>query len=131
MKPQEIQGSFLKDDEIPKTLWPILSRIFKEQWPVLSQSAQAIEAWIKDNPSAQRFPRSLGKVVFQLGAVIEERTLTTLPIWMLQRPLDFYQGLNEIDSANVDAFLKVGGDEALQLQLNFRLKRANFRIAVA
>ena len=34
---------------------------------------------------------------------------------MLQRPLDFYQGLNEIDSANVDAFLKGGAMKALQL----------------
>ena len=132
MQPQNIEGTFIGEDDIPKTLWPILKRIFKEQWPILNQSAQAIETWIKENPLVKKFPRSLGKVTFQLGQATEERTLTTLPIWMLQRPLDFYNALNETDSASVNTFLnKIGGYEAMQLKVNFRLKRDNFRLSVA
>ncbi len=132
MQPQQLQGAFIEKDRIPKTLWPILIRIFKEQWPVLNQSAHAVAAWIKENPLATKFPRSLGKVQFQLGNTTEERTLTTFPVWMLQRLLDYYQSLNETNAMSVNNFLRdIGGHQALQLTLNFRLKRDNFRISVA
>jgi hypothetical protein len=66
---------------------------------------------------------------FQIGNVSEERTLTTFPVWKMQRALNFYQSLNAKEKEKVDAFLReVGGKEAMQLSLNFRLIRKGFRV---
>ena len=130
-QPQKINGSFLDNDEVPQTLWPVLQRIFKEQFPVLTKTAHKIQEFLDDNPQPKKFPRSLGKVDFQLGDATEERTLTTFPCWMLQRSLDYYGSLKETDKESVDAFLKeVGGTEAMQISLKFRLARRNFRLAL-
>ena len=36
--PEGVVGHFLPDDEVPETLYPILTRMFKEQFPVLAET---------------------------------------------------------------------------------------------
>ncbi|MBL91439.1 MAG: glutathione S-transferase [Myxococcales bacterium] len=132
MHPANVMGSFLDNDEIPPTLWPILQRMFKEQHPVLIKSVQQIQNYLDENPNPKRFPRSLGKVRFQIGGVEEERTLTTFPIWKMQRAFNFYQSLDVKEKENVDTLLsEVGGQEYMQTEITFKLVRNNFKVQVA
>ena len=50
---------------------------------------------------------------------------------MLQRPLDAYQGLAEVERETVDAWLvRVGGLDAMQLQVKNRFTVRDFQICL-
>jgi hypothetical protein len=50
---------------------------------------------------------------------------------MLQRPLEAYQRLEGSDKAAADAWLeRVGGTEAMQLQVRHPFERRNFKMAL-
>ncbi len=127
--PQEIHGDFLENDDVPKTLWPILTRMFKEQFPTLDETVRRIDHYLDENPQPKRFPRGLGKLEFTLGKTQEERTVMTFQQWMLQRSLDCYQKLQASEKESVDQLLhEVGGHKAMQIRPKYRLTRKNFRI---
>jgi len=63
------------------------------------------------------------------GAEEENRALLSFPQWKLQRPLDWYQGLDEAQRGPVNEMLdKVGGREAMQMTIPRRVKRENNRL---
>jgi glutathione S-transferase len=122
-------GNFIDDDQIPPTLHGILSRIFKEQWPVLQQTAAAVNSWLSEHPDSKKIPRSLGVLEFSVGTAVAERKILTFQHWMLQRSMDFYQSLGADERGPVDAFLQsVGGLKALGFPMEKRLTRERFRV---
>jgi len=127
--PSAAPGNFLENDEVPEQLWPILRRMFQEQFPVLREAVNRTQTWLAEHPDAEKLPRSLGEVEFRIGSATETRRLLTFQHWMLQRSLFFYQSLVEDQQASVDALLRdLGGFDAMQIQVERPLTRRRFRV---
>ncbi len=126
--PEPRSGSFLLNDEVPETLYPVLVRIFEEQFPPLREMVSALGVWIDNNPG-EKIPRVIGKQAFTLKevdgtSVTAERGMFPFSQWMLQRVLDFYLPLSGRSRQNVDILLdQVGGRRALQMTVKRRVKR--------
>lgn len=126
--PDPKSGSFLPDDEVPETLYPVLRRMIEEQFPPLREMVAALGEWIDAHPG-ENIPRAIGTQAFVLKEadgkpVVGERGMFTFSQWMLQRVLDFYQPLTGRSRESVDALLQaVGGREAMQINLSRRVKR--------
>ncbi len=126
--PEPKSGSFLANDEVPETLYPVLARIFEEQFPPLREMVSALGDWINDNPG-KKIPRAIGKQAFTLKEadgtpVTGERGMFPFSQWMLQRVLDFYVPLSGEDRQSVDTLLaQVGGKQPMQISLKRRVKR--------
>ncbi len=124
-------GEWQKNDEIPETLIPILERLFKEFWPVLSNTVDALSTWIENNPDKKDIPRTIGNHSFTMGEVSEERAIMTFHQWKIQRTLDCYCRLSAEEKQPVDELLtKVGGKDAMQMQIDYPVKRVNNRLVV-
>jgi glutathione S-transferase len=127
--PAATPGDFLEGDEVPVQLWPILRRMFREQFPVLREAVSRTQAWLEEHPEAQKLPRSLGDVEFVIGSATETRRLLTFQHWMFQRSLFFYQSLSSDHRESVDALLReLGGLDAMQVEIKRPLMRRNFRV---
>lgn len=128
--PEVGAGEFLADDEVPETLYPVLRRIFAEQFPVLHEMTDALGVWIDEHPG-EPVPRAIGKQVLTLtdadGKKVQETCMMrTFPQWMLQRVLDFYDPLTGADRESVDALLdQVDGRQAMAFNLRNRVVRRN------
>ncbi len=121
-------GEFLPDDAVPETLLPVLRRMFAEHVPVLLDTVRRLETWLKENPQ-RKIPRAIGEHEFSLGGVRASRRIFPYAQWMLQRPLDYYQSLRGAEREPVDALLReVGGYEAMQIRIRYRLRRVHNRI---
>lgn len=108
-----LSGDFLQDDAIPETLLPVLRRMMGEQLPHLAQVAKLYTAWTRANPGAA-IPRAVGMAPYTVEGVTGERFASPFSLWMLQRPLDVYRGLNEADTAAADALLEAIGGSAFR-----------------
>lgn len=128
-------GDFLPNDQVPRTLLPVLRRMVAEQWPVLAATRTAFEDWNRNHPDAS-IPRSIGTQGYQLERgqpleVEEQRAIFPFDLWMFQRPEDHYRGLSGIDRMAADALLtSIGADPATFANTPFiRLGRIAFRLA--
>jgi glutathione S-transferase len=123
-----VHGEFLPDDQIPDTLLPLLQNIFAQHFPLLQDTVRLLDAWLEENPG-RKIRRIIGNHNFRIGEVEEQRAVFPYAQWMLQRPLDYYQGLPATQKAPVDALLhSVGGYEAMQLKPRRRVRRVDNRI---
>ncbi|GAA0473911.1 hypothetical protein GCM10009096_14160 [Parasphingorhabdus litoris] len=127
-----LSGEFLADDAVPATLMPVLERMMSEQMPFLQATADMLETWSADNPEAE-LPRAVGMAEFTMENVTGQRIAPPFSLWMLQRALDYYQGLGDADKLMVDTFLSsVKGARGLQ---DFDLKQPlvfeNFKLRLA
>ena len=121
-------GDWLPDDQVPDTLFPLFRHQFETQFPVLRETVSAVGEWIEAHPG-ERVPRKVGDHQYRLDGVEENRALLSFPQWKLQRPLDWYQGLESGERGPVDEMLdKVGGREAMQMTIPHRVKRENNRL---
>ncbi|MBO6541702.1 MAG: glutathione S-transferase [Alphaproteobacteria bacterium] len=131
--PDVKQGDFLPSDEVPETLFPVIQRIFEEQFPPLHVMVRALGDWIDAHPH-EDIPRAIGKQSFSLkensGKIVTgERGMFTFSQWMLQRVLDFYQPLAGRDRDSVDNLLdKVHGRDAMQFELKHRVARVKNKL---
>ncbi len=125
-------GTFLPDDTVPDTIVPLLNRFAVEYLPVLEKTAAAFTAWAEDQSPGTEIPRALGTHAFTLGGVTAERAIFTFDLWMMQRPLDFYESLSGADKKAVDAMLaKAGLSEVVSLSGYPRITRTNFKTVLA
>ncbi len=120
-----LSGQWLDDDEVPETLLPILSRMASVHLPVLQDTDRLLSAWRENNPDAPEVQRIIGSHEFTVEGVTAERAVLPYCLWMFQRPVDFYQSLDEHSrTAAVDPLLEqVGFSNALQRGLQNRLVR--------
>ncbi|MEP4891759.1 MAG: glutathione S-transferase N-terminal domain-containing protein [Aliiglaciecola sp.] len=125
-------GNWVEDDKIPETLMPLLTRIFKEFWPVLMQSVEKIQEWIMDNPTVDKIPRSIGFHEFSIGGVTDKRAIMPFHQWKLQRVIDLYDGFDTDEKVKVDTFLQTSfGLQVESLPMPKRLQRINNKLVVA
>jgi glutathione S-transferase len=130
-QPQDVEGTFLADDLIPETLLTLLTRIFKEQWPVLTNTVKVLEKWVDQNPQIVNIPRTIGEHSFTIGDVTEKRAIGTFHQWKVQRILDCYHQFNGQQKLSVDAFLQsVGGLHSMQLDIKKRVSRVNNKLVL-
>lgn len=118
-------GELLPNDEITPEVEAILTRMFKEQFPVLQDLVQKLEQWAHDNPN-EAIPRSIGEHTFTIGDSQGKRMLSPFNQWMMQRPLNYYQQLQGEDKSTVQSWLAtLGGDTAMSLTINKPVQRVN------
>jgi glutathione S-transferase len=126
--PEPNSGEFLPGDEVPETLNPILEMIFDECMPPMLDTVEALGEWIDQNPG-EPIPEALGRHEFSIRGVTNERRIRPYNQWMLQRPVDFYRSLSGADKERADALLgKVGGHDAMQVDIRNRVKRVNHKL---
>ncbi|MCH8071534.1 MAG: glutathione S-transferase [Proteobacteria bacterium] len=127
--PVRFDGSFLADDQVPVTLYPMLRRMFDEQLPVLVDTLRRVGRWAEEHPDAKGIPRFIGKHEFTLGEVTATRYVMPFAQWMFQRPLAHYQSLSVADKARIDPILdELGGLGGLQEPVAAPLKFADYRL---
>jgi len=134
-EPDGAPGAFLENDTVPETLYPILTRMFEEQFPVLADTVAQLETWI-DAHEGEEISRAIGEHTFTLahgGEVITEKRLVfPYAQWMLQRVLDYYGALTPAERVSVDALLSdTGGQDAMQITIKRRVTRLNNRLIPA
>lgn len=133
---QQIQGEFCSDDEIADTLLPIIQLMFRDQWPVLMETAQRLADWyhksVQDKSQDVEIPRRLGTMTCSINGCSVERMVLPYSIWMMQRPLDCYQSLTGNNKLKVDEFLHNQGlFEAMQFQPSVRVTRKNNKFIIS
>lgn len=101
---QPLSGEFLPNDKVPVTLIPILERMMGEQMPFLQNTSDMFASWTDANSGAD-IPRAVGMAEFHIEGVSGQRMAPPFSLWMLQRPLDFYRGLNATAKTSVDHLL--------------------------
>ncbi|WP_422025738.1 glutathione S-transferase family protein [Pyruvatibacter mobilis] len=125
-------GDFLPDDAVPDTLIPLLACFAVEYLPVLEKTVSAFNAWSQDQAPGTEIPRALGMHEFTLGGVTAERAIFTFDLWMLQRPLDFYRGLEGDAKAAADRLLARAGLGGIVALPDYpRITRKNFKTVLA
>lgn len=125
-------GELLSADAVPDTLAPILKRQAVEQYPVLADSARALEAWSVAQPTGARVKRSLGAHEFMIGGRRGQRWLFTFPLWRLQGIQDHYRGMAESDRIRAGDLLDaIGARPLVDLLIPVRLARRDFRLVIA
>ena len=106
-------GEFLADDRIPETLLPVLTRMMREQVPVLVDSVRLLREWIAQHPN-ERIPRAIGMHRFELEGTVGQRIVRPYSLWMLQRARRFYLSLEGEAKAAADRLLDAVGGEAFK-----------------
>lgn len=104
-------GDFLPNDAVPDTLRPILARMFREQFPVLADSAKRVSAWMDEHPG-EPLPRAIGSHGFALEGRQGSRIIRPYSLWMLQRARDCYRTLAPDEQAAAAEWLSPLGGEA-------------------
>ncbi|MFT5452389.1 MAG: glutathione S-transferase [Enterobacterales bacterium] len=128
-----VEGEFLKNDEIPETLLPLLNNLFDLQWPVLADTADKLHDWTTKQSGVEPLacPRRLGMHEFNFLGIQEQRMVLPHSQWMMQRPLDYYQSLSSQNRSGMEAFLlSVNGLDALQSVLKTEVNRNNNKFVV-
>ncbi|WP_293747151.1 glutathione S-transferase family protein [uncultured Paraglaciecola sp.] len=128
-QPQDVEGEYLADDQIPESLYFLLTRMFKEQWPVLVNTVKSLETWAEQNPQNVEIPRTIGEHEYTIGETTEKRAIGTFHQWKVQRILDCYHQFDEQQKLSVDTFLhSVGGLDSMQLDIKKKLNRVNNKL---
>ncbi|MEX2500252.1 MAG: glutathione S-transferase family protein [Wenzhouxiangellaceae bacterium] len=129
--PEPANGSFLPDDEIPETLWPVLARMAREQVPVLVDTEWKLGKWHRENPEASEVPRVLGEHRFEIDGVVGRRMVLPYALWRWQRPRDYFHALaSGPRGAAADMARRLGLGVALSARPKIRLTRRDNRFII-
>ena len=129
--PAARSGDFFRDDAIPATLEPLLSRLFREFGPVLERTIERLSEFQPDSPD-DPLPRGLGTHDFQLGDATGTRTIYPFNVWRWQRAYDQYRALPDDARAIAEHLLqRVGGLTLMQKPWTRRLGRRDNRLVFA
>ena len=99
------KGNFLRDDEIPTTLEPILKTIFAEQFEFSSEVVKNIQDYAKNHPEAKRVSRIIGQTDFKIGGIDGKRSMFSFVQWKVQRAWDALATL--VDKEHLKTIYKV------------------------
>ena len=128
---QPLAGDFLPGDEVPETLIPVLERMMVEQLPFLQKTAKLFSDWTLSNPDAE-IPRAVGMADYTMGGLPGQRIAPPFSLWMLQRPLDHLESLDDTDQDEVESWLSSikGAEEFIDFKSGPRLKFENFILTI-
>jgi hypothetical protein len=121
------KGNFLRDDEVPATLKPILKTLFAEQFEFSQSVVDNIQKFTDDNPQAKRVSRIIGESDFMIGGVAGKRSMFSFVQWKVQRVWDALHCLKGKEADDAKEWLQsINGDALINLDIRHRLKRVNF-----
>lgn len=125
-------GEYLDNDQVPITLLPVLSRMFKEQVPVLLSTVKHLQQWVKENDEIE-IPRAIGKHSYKIGDAVGERLIMPYNLWMWQRAVDCYQQVDGSARETINQFFAPipNAIDALNNPLPNRLIRKNNKLQLA
>ncbi|MGH8505377.1 MAG: glutathione S-transferase family protein [Stenotrophobium sp.] len=122
-------GALLPDDRIPDTLTPIFSAMLREMLPLISGTLREVKAVLPKLAAGRCLPRGLGEIEYPMGDGGYRRLAIPYILWMTQRLLDVYHGMNMVEQSAVRDWLRgLGGEALLQLDIP-RLQRVGLRVA--
>jgi glutathione S-transferase len=110
----EAFGDWLSGDSLAPTLRPLLGIVGSDAVAVILDMVRAVEAWADANakPGLEP-PRAVGSHETRLRGVALRRMTGPYSLWMLQRTLDAFRGLDAGSAAAVEKALAGTGCEAL------------------
>jgi len=125
-------GAFVANDDIPKTLLPILKAALGEHIPVLSATIDKYNEWVETAEPRAEVPRGVGMVPFATGGHAGMISARTFSLLRLQDALDVYQMMMPSDRKRADAMLAaVDASGFKSLRIDPRLTRRNYKLALA
>lgn len=126
------EGELLDNDDLPRTLLPILRVQMAEQLPVLKKTNDLFGAWAETASSGDAVPRGFEMIDFETGGSKGLCMARSFPLWRLQAALDVLSTMSATDRGRASAFLKaIGGEALLDLKLAAPLARENYRVCLA
>ncbi len=127
--PAGSQG-LLPNDQIAPTLLPVFQAISREFLPFLEGILAQVQAERPHWPVGKPLPRRLADVSVPMGQGQFSRAALPYSLWMAQRTLDVYHGMNAADQAKVRQWLtELGGEGLLALDLP-RFSMHGVRVAI-
>ncbi|MEM6557183.1 MAG: glutathione S-transferase family protein [Pseudomonadota bacterium] len=125
-------GDLVPNDDIPKTLLPILKVALDEHVPVLAATIERFNEWALTAEPKEELPRGLGMIPFATGGHAGMIAARTFSLLRLQDALDVYQLMMPSDKKRADAMLSSLDAESFKtLRIDPRLARRNYRLALA
>jgi glutathione S-transferase len=127
---------YLPDDAVPETLLPFLRLALAKSGPGLAASAEAYREWTRQH--ADRAAGSLVSeeidqptIAVRLRGREQEAIANVHALWIFQRALDWYRGLDGAARASCDALMKeCGGESLVAIELSRPLTRVHNRLAL-
>lgn len=127
--PAGSQG-LLPNDQIAPTLLPVFQAISREFLPLLEGILAQVQAERPHWPVGKPLPRRLADVTVPMGQGQFSRAALPYSLWMAQRTVDVYHGMDAADQAQVRQWLtELGGEGLLALDLP-RLTMHGVRVAI-
>jgi glutathione S-transferase len=121
-------AEFLEGDQVPETLDPVFTMIFRDQMPWLRTVVAAIDRYVEERPDATRVPRALGVAPFEICGHRDERKLVTFTQWKGQRVRTAYEDA----AGRADAWLgRFGEPGTLIPEIRHPFKREGFKEVLA
>ncbi len=125
-------GDLIANDEIPETLFPILERQMREQWPALVSTLELFADWLESAETDGKVPRGLGEIEIEIEGRKGPAVARSFPLFRLQGVLDAYEQLGAEARTTADRILdKIGGTALRDTRLPARLVRRDYRLALA
>lgn len=122
------KGNFLRNDEIPTTLEPILKTIFAEQFEFSNEVINSIQEFADQNPEAERVSRIIGQTHFKIGGIEGKRSMFSFVQWKVQQAWDALHNLQGKEADDAKQWLRsIDGNALIDLDIRHRLKRVNFK----
>jgi glutathione S-transferase len=125
-------GAWPAGDAITPALRALLELVGRDAVPVILDTIGAFETWADGNHMDGDLPRAVGMHQTSLRGIRFEHLISTYTLWMVQRPLDAYRGLEPAARAAVDrALAGTGLDRLLAYAPRHRVERRPFKWALA
>jgi glutathione S-transferase len=123
-------GSFLPDDAVPASLTPLFHSVFGEFWPQLEATLIHVQRAAAGLPPGEGFKRQLGSISIPLGGKPFQMRARPYSLWMAQRCMDVFRALPQAEQVTTQQWLEsMGGGQAMQLEIQPRLKRTALHVA--
>ncbi len=125
-------GELIPNDDVPRTLLPILKVALGEHVPVLTATIDLFNTWAETAAPRTEVPRGLGMVPFATGGHAGMIAARTFSLLRLQDALDAYQLMLPSDKRRADAMLSAVDAESFKtLRIDPRVTRRNYKLALA
>jgi glutathione S-transferase len=104
------QGDWFADDAIPETLFALLRVMGEDAVPMLRAMLETVESWADDHAELGKTPpRAVGEARAPLQGGELVRRVQAYSLYMVQRVLDVYTSLSDVERADVDRALEGTG----------------------
>ena len=126
----DAQVEWSADVGVNKSFHRVLAVMGRDAAPVILDGIRAFEAWADKQPAdLQELPRGVGQYETELRGIPLKRFVGAYTLWMLQRSLAAYTGLEAEERSQVDTALGgTGWEQVLSYVPRHRLGKRNFQL---